>query len=546
MAPWTTKPMARLRLLAGGLVAAMPLALMVPAAQAATRVPATAAHRGGDLVVPTDRGLVQGKAAEGIDQWLGIPYAAPPVGALRWAAPRRAPRWHGIRQATSYGARCAQLASGNGPRVDNEDCLYLNVYAPPRRDNGQRRHEHGLPVLFMIHGGGLTSGAGDQHDGSLIVRTDHIVVVSINYRLGPFGFLNVPGLSGSAPTAGGNYGLLDQEAALRWVRRNIAAFGGDPRKVTIAGESAGAWSVCALLASPLARGLFRAAIMESGSCYSQSTSLAQAAGLAFAKQAGCANPATAAACLRALPESALLNASASYSPAFTYGGPELPIADAQAVATGQYTHVPLLMGTNHDEGRTFSQGLASLTQQQADQLIAEVYGTRAPAILARYPWSSYPSPYTAAYLIGDVLTDSGFVTGIGGCPTQNLAAQFAAGTPTFFYQFDDLHAPGLNNDLPGYQWGAGHAMELPYLWPSFGNGFSLYDLLTPAQLELSQQMVRYWGAFTATGAPEVGGQPLWPAYTSGQLMSLRPGGQTQTITAGTFAAEHQCSFWDAG
>jgi carboxylesterase type B len=534
----------RLRMLAAGLVAAMPLALMVPGLASAAR---GAGHHGGDdLVVPTNRGLVQGKAAEGIDQWLGIPYAAPPVGALRWEAPRRAPRWHGIRQATSYGGRCAQTAGANGPRVDNEDCLYLNVYAPPGRDNGPRGHDHGLPVLFMIHGGGLTSGAGDQHDGSLIVRTDHIVVVSINYRLGAFGFLNVPGLTSSSLTAGGNYGLLDQEAALRWVRRNIAAFGGDPRKVTIAGESAGGWSVCALLASPRARRLFRGAIMESGSCPSQSTSSAQAAGLAFAKQAGCADPATAATCLRALPESALLNASSSYSPSFTYGGPVLPIADAQAVATGQYTHVPLLVGTNHNEGRTFSEGFAGLTQQQADKLIAGVLGARAPAVLARYPWSSYPSPYTAAYLIGDIITDSGFVAGIGGCPAQNLAAQFAAGTPTFFYQFDDLHAPGLNNDLPGYHWGAGHAMELAYLWPSFNNGFSLYDLLTPAQLELSRQMIRYWGAFTATGVPEVSGQPLWPTYTSGRLMSLRPGDQTQTIAAGTFAAEHQCAFWNAG
>ena len=216
------------------------------------------------------------------------------------------------------------------------------------------------------------------------------------------------------------------------------------------------------------------------------------------------------------------------------------------MASGRYTRVPLLIGTNHNEGRTFAQGFAGFTQQQADALITQEFGSRAPAILARYPWSSYPSPYTAAYMIGDIWTDSGFITGIGGCPEQNLAAQFAATTPTFFYQFDDLHAPGLNHDDPGYQWGAGHAMELAYLWPSFGNGFSLYDLLTPAQLELSRQMVRYWGAFTASGAPEASGQPRWPRYTSGQLMSLRPGDQTRTIAAGTFAAEHQCSFWNAG
>ena len=166
------------------------LALPVPRQP---RRPAPAGPRRHGLVVRTDRGLIQGKPAEGTDQWLGVPYAAPPVGALRWAAPQPAPRWPGSGQATSYGGRCAQLASGNGPRVDNEDCLYLNVYTPPGADRGTG-WGHGLPVLFMIHGGGLTTGAGDQHDGSLIVNTDHIIVVSINYRLGPFGFLTLPGL----------------------------------------------------------------------------------------------------------------------------------------------------------------------------------------------------------------------------------------------------------------------------------------------------------------------------------------------------------------
>jgi para-nitrobenzyl esterase len=527
------------KLTIAGAAAATLLGLLLPAV--AHAAPAAAGGHGGGLVVRTDRGLVKGKSAEGTHQWLGIPYAAPPAGALRWAAPQPAPRWHGVRQATSYGGRCAQLASGNGPRVDNENCLYLNVFTPPRSGH----HRGGLPVLVMIHGGGLTTGAGDQHDGSLIVNTDGIIVVSINYRLGPLGFLDVPGLGTSPQTASGNYGLLDQEAALRWVHRNIAAFGGNPAAVTIDGESAGGWSMCALMTSPPARGLFRAAIMQSGSCITQTRAAAQAASLAFAKTAGCPDAATAAACLRKLPEQTLLSASTSYQPLFISGGPELPVPAAQAVASGHYNRVPLIIGTNHNEGRTFSQGLTGLTQDQAAQLIASQFGSRASAILARYRWSSYPSPYTAAYQIGDIWTDSGFLTGIGGCPEQNLAAQFAATTPTFFYQFDDLHAPGLNNDHPGYQWGAGHAMELAYLWPSFNNGFSLYDLLTPAQLQLSRQMVRYWGAFTAAGAPEVPGQPLWPRYTSRQLMSLRPGNQTRTIPAGTFAAEHQCSFWDA-
>ena len=180
--------------------------------------------------------------------------------------------WPGVRDATAYGHRCPQLASGNGPREDTEDCLFLNVFTPagrPGRGTSADPGRRGLPVMVMIHGGGLTTGAGDQHDGSLIVRTDHIIVVSINYRLGVFGFLDVPGLAGPPLTANGNYGLLDQEAALRWVHRNIASFGGNPDQVTIAGESAGGWSVCALMTSPLARGLFRSVIMESGSCASR-------------------------------------------------------------------------------------------------------------------------------------------------------------------------------------------------------------------------------------------------------------------------------------
>ena len=540
---------AGLLLAAATLVTGVTLAPGASAAGSAAAAPS--GGHGHGLIVRTDKGLLQGTNAEGADQYLGIPYAAPPTGALRWAAPQPAARWTGVRQATSYGGRCAQTGERQrSPGGQRGLPLPQRVHAArsgPAVRPDWRSGGHGLPVLVMIHGGGLTTGAGDQHDGSLIVTTDHIIVVSINYRLGPFGFLDIPGLGKGKSTGSGNYGLLDQEAALRWVQRNIRSFGGNPSKVTIDGESAGGWSMCALLTSPPARGLFRGVIMQSGSCASQTRATAQTASLAFAKAAGCPDQATAAACLRALPEKTLLDASTSYQPLFTSGGPELPVAPASAVASGHYDHVPVLMGTNHNEGRTFAQGFTSFTQAQAAAFVTSLYGAaKTPAILAHYPWSSYPSPYTAAYQIGDIWTDSGFLTGIGGCPTQNLAAQFASTTRTYFYQFDDLHAPGLNMDHPGYQWGAGHAMELAYLWPSFNNGFSLYDLFTPAQLELSRQMIRYWGAFVKTGRPDVQGQPAWPRYTSGQLMSLRPGDQSQTISAATFGAEHQCSFWNAG
>jgi carboxylesterase type B len=493
------------------------------------------------LIVTTGKGMVEGRSTSGnVNEFLGIPYAAPPVGRLRWQPPQPARAWVGVRPALSYGNRCPQLASGNGPRADTEDCLYLNVYTPADTAPGQK-----LPVLFMIHGGGLVNGAGDQHDGSLIVSTDHIVVVSVNYRLGVFGFLSVPGLTAPA-WRDGNFGLLDQEAALRWVRRNIAAFGGDPGDVTIAGESAGGYSVCALLTSPPAAGLFAKAIMESGSCASQPLSAAEKSSLAFAAKAGCGNPSAAAACLRAKPESTLLDASAGISgTVFTVGGQDLPVAPAQAVASGRFTKVPIIIGTNHDEGRTFAQGFASYTRQQYQQFVTANYGSLAAQVLAHYPFGNYPRPYTGSYAIGAIWTDSGYVAGIGGCPEQNLAAQFAAsGTPTYFYQFDDRHAPGLNDNLPGYQWGAGHAMELAYLWPSFNNGYSLYALLTPAQLELSHEMAEYWGTFAKTGSPDVRGQARWPQYQAGRLMSLREGHASRAISAATFAREHQCSFWN--
>jgi para-nitrobenzyl esterase len=203
-----------------------------------------------------------------VDEWLGIPYAQPPVGALRWEPPQPAASWTGGRSARFYGNECTQ--AGNPP-VNTEDCLYLNVYAPAVIPEGAK-----LPVLFWIHGGGNVSGSGDRYDGSQLAQSDGIIVVTINYRLGPFGILSLPGLSSTEPA--GNFSLLDMEAALRWTQADIPAFGGDSSKVTIAGESAGGMAVCSLLASPPAKGLFSAAIMESGSCRGSRGSLRRESG----------------------------------------------------------------------------------------------------------------------------------------------------------------------------------------------------------------------------------------------------------------------------
>jgi para-nitrobenzyl esterase len=490
------------------------------------------AHRG--PTVRTDDGKVRGFRADGADKFLGIPYAAPPVGARRWRPPAPAASWRGVRDATSYGNRCPQLASSNGAGSENEDCLYLNVFRPARH---AARHRH-LPVLVMIHGGGLVNGAGDQHDGALLARTDGIVVVSFNYRLGVFGFLAMPTLSAEAADhSSGDYGVLDQQAAIRWVHRNIAAFGGDPHRVTIDGESAGGWSVCAQLASPLMRGLFQAAIIQSGSCASQDLATGESAGTTFAAQLGCSD----AACLRTKSAHDLLAATAgaqAYS--ITWGGRELPVSPADAIASGHFNRVPVINGSNHDEGRTFAQDLTDFTEPQYEAFVRSLFGANADAVLAQYPFSAYPSPYTSAYAIGAIWTDSGFITGIGGCGALSLDEQLARWTRTFAYQFDDRHAPGLNDNHPGYMWGAGHAMELAYLWPSFDNGIPLAAQFTPAQRELSHEMVLRWGAMARFGTP------FWPAYhPGGRIWSLRPGYNSRPISQATYSAQHKCGFWNS-
>jgi carboxylesterase type B len=513
----------------------------------AMAMPAAAAARpgAGGPVVQTRQGAAKGLTADGADKFLGLPYAAPPVGALRWRAPAPPARWHGTRSATTYASRCPQLPSTNGAGSENEDCLYLNVFRPV--SDGREHHGAKLPVLFWIHGGGFQNGSGDQHDGALLARTNNIVVVSINYRLGVLGFLALPSLDREAPgTSSGNYGLLDQQAALRWTRANVAAFGGDPGRVAIAGESAGGFAVCALLASPQARGLFDAAVIQSGSCTSQTLASAEAGGAAFAAAAGCPDADTAALCLRAKPAGELLSVTPTPAAAATTGGAALPVAPAEAVASGRFNRVPIINGANHDEGRTFAQGFADFTQQQYEAFVDSSFGPDAARVLARYPWSAFPGPYAAAYAIGAIWTDSGQIGGIGGCATLRLTRDLARWTPSFAYQFDDRDAPGLNHDHPGYQWGAGHAMELAYMWPSFDNGIPLAAQFTPAQRQLSTEMVRYWGAFTRFGAPLVARQALWPAHRStGRILSLRPGGATVTISDAEYAAEHNCDLWDA-
>src|SRR5215218_6208423 len=301
-------------------------------------------------VVTTDRGAVRGTRAGAVDSYLGIRYAAAPVGARRWAPPRPAPRWSGVRFATRYGSRCPAAASTNGPRSVDEDCLFVNVQRPSRLPAGARR-----PVYVFVHGGGLVNGSSNQADSAEIVRRSGVVAVTLNYRLGVLGFLAHPALTARNGESG-NYGLMDQQAALRWVRRNIARFGGDPTHVTVGGESAGGWSVCVHLVSPGSRGLFHRAMIQSGSCPSRSRSVAEDAGRSLAEAVHCADPSTVLACLRRTPVGALIDAPASGLTLPVRGTSVLPRDPRVAIAQGAFRHVPVVVGATRDEGRTFTQG----------------------------------------------------------------------------------------------------------------------------------------------------------------------------------------------
>ncbi|MEW1780018.1 carboxylesterase family protein [Streptomyces sp. NPDC086777] len=525
--------------LAGALILSLTAVGLLPAttAAAASGTPPT----GAPTVVPTDEGAVRGAVSHGVERFVGIPYAAAPTGSLRWKPPRPAGHWTGVREATAFGNPCPVLPSGNGPRSETEDCLDINVWRPAGVRAGAR-----LPVHVFIHGGGLTNGSGAQNDESKLVRETGVVGVSLNYRLGVFGFLGLPALTEEGGESG-NYGFMDQQAALRWVQRNIAAFGGNPAAVTLDGESAGGWSVCGHLVSPGSRGLFTRAVIQSGSCPSEPQARAETAGTAFARAAGCDGAAQAAVlgCLRSASAASLLDASRSFSSSFVDGTPTFPANVREAVDRGRFARVPVVVGANRDEGRTFAQGYIGAGEDAYLAFVQGLAGDRADEVLARYPWPGTSDAYTAAYLVGAIMTDSGMIGGIGGCAQRSLVRTLARYTPTYSYEFDHRTGPGLTR-IPGYVWGAGHAAELAYIWPSFDNGTPIAPLFDAAERRLAREMTQYWGAFTKNGRPHAVRQAAWPAYRSGKgwTLSLRAGGRSALIDDARISAEHQCSFWD--
>ena len=394
----------RVRRAALSAVSAVSVTAAVLAASAGGAV-ASPASGGANPVVRIDGGLIRGASATGVNSFLGLPYAAPPTGKLRWRPPQPASSWSGVRDATQFGASCPQSTMGNPflpPGTISEDCLYLNVYTPTSH-NGSAG---GRPVLVWFHGGGLVQDGGRNYDGTKLAA-DGAVVVTINYRLGALGFLAHPALASRPGGAAGNYGLMDQQAALRWVQRNIAWFGGDPHNVTIAGQSAGGLSVLAQMVSPGARGLFQRAIVQSGTfaLNQQPLATAEAAGETFAKNVGCADQ--TAACLRSVPVSALVSNFGVEIPGVVDGS-VLTQPIGTALARGQFARVPVINGITHDEELLFVAGLGITVSQgtniplaaprTADPAnyqanIAQALGVsaaRAAAIAAEYPLSAYP------------------------------------------------------------------------------------------------------------------------------------------------------------
>jgi para-nitrobenzyl esterase len=471
--------------------------------------------------VKIDSGIVEGKESGGVRAFLGIPYAAPPVGNLRWKPPAAAAKWNGVRLATDFGAHCMQ-----GPVFgdmnfrdpgNSEDCLFVNVWAPAKPSAAK------LPVMVWVYGGGFVAGSSSEQrqDGSTLTAQG-VVVVSTNYRLGMFGFFVHPELAAeSGRNSAGNYGLLDQVAALQWVQRNVAAFGGDPANVTIFGESAGSFSVSALMASPTAKGLFHKVIGESGGAFS-GTSLPfepmKAREESDVKFARSALGVSTLAELRAIPAQKLLDVSfkkmGQPGPDFDpdVDGYFLPEPVPAIFAAGKQNDVPLLAGWNHDEG-SFAVVFAP-QKPTADSLKARAqkdFGAKAAEFLKLYPAEN---DMQAQRSMEDYAGDEF----IAWSTWRWIEAQATSGKqPVYRYRFD-LAPP---SDPKGPQMGAYHSAEIEYV-------FGQLDSKTQVKWRgedrrLSELMQKYWANFARSGDPNGAGLPKWSLYSSGsgwQVMYL--------------------------
>jgi para-nitrobenzyl esterase len=508
------------------------------------------------LVTAPD-GAFQGKidTTGTMREFLGVRYAQPVTGSLRWKAPQPVTPSVVTQDATQLGNHCPQPFSPYGNATQTEDCLFLNVFVPNRHGDHDFDENDAHPVMVWLHGGGLVLGESNEYDAVKLVQQG-VIVVTINYRLGALGFLAHPALTAeSVDHTSGNYGIQDQQAALKWVRRNIRAFGGDPERVTIFGESAGGLSTLINLVSPTAHGLFHRAVVESGTYALAQPTLAQteAVGTNFAKSVGCnqPNPADVLGCLRGLNVSTILASQAlayvGSLPVPNVDGKVLTQSIASALASGQFNRVPVMNGTNHDEynlfvGQDFDLAGGPITASTYVAAIAALTGTstQAPLVASHYPVpAQFPSFDQGAGRAG---TDANFAC------TARFADQLASSfVSTFAFEFSDENAP--QNFLPpvSFTYGASHASELQYIFPTANpSGYGLNLAQTPldaSQQKLSDRMVGYWTEFARSGDPNGSGQPHWPRFHRDRQVTLSlvpPNPATET----NFATVHQCDFWD--
>ena len=450
--------------------------------------------------VKVKNGWIQGTVEGEMMVFKGIPFAAPPVGELRWREPQPAGKWKGIKQTTEFAP--ASFQGGNPPSGKSEDCLYLNVWTPVKK---VRRR---IPVLVWIHGGGFSFGATSElvYSGENLVNKG-VVLVSIAYRVGQLGFLAHPELTAESPNqVSGNYGLLDMIAGLEWIQRNIAAFGGNPDKVTIFGESAGGIAVSILCASPLAKDLFKGAISQSGGSFGparpttypgenlKSLETAESEGLVFAEKAGVSSIAE----LRKIEADKLPGGWGMGSAWPIIDGYVIPDDQHKLYEAGKYNDIPVLIGYNSDEGASFTR---EKTPEDYISGVKRRYGKFADALIRAYPAGENDVPKTAR----DLARDAAF-----GWHTWSWARlQSKTGKSKVFYYYFDQHT-NYPEDSPRYGYGSPHGQEIAYVFMHLD---TLNPQTSPSDLNISEAMGIYWTNFAKYGDPNGGGVPEWPAFS---------------------------------
>ena len=531
------------------------------------------------VTVTTREGPVRGFTRDGVHTFLGIPYAAPPVGDLRWKAPA-APKAYDLLDATQFAKTCAQsnlLAVFTGPASIEEDCLYLNIFTTGVGEDNELK-----PVIVWIHGGGNFTGSSNDYDGSGLAAGGSdgtpTVVVTLNYRLGLLGFLAHPAFRQESELFA-NYGILDQQAALRWVQDNIKAFGGDPARVAVGGQSGGSVNTHANVISPLSAGLFNRAIFQSApTAQFSALDAATARALAFAEAAGCAGTdAAAAACLRKLSVPRILQLQGTIKdngpfidPAnqnVIVDGTVIPLPVAEAYASGNFNKMPVLGGATHDE-LTFVMGYQqyysgpppgsaetayssppqkALTKDDYEGAVKQMFGPAAPLVLAEYPVTDDDGSIFDAY--NRVLAD----------PLQcfaNLQALkvLAASVPTYGYAFTYQDAPYFMPKMPGYRALAAHTIDIQFLFRNYHGGPLGVNLdqstgmprdLNDEEARLSDQLIGFWTNFANTGNPNKPGTSLWPELVVEEPVLLQQDIPLATLDEAIFRTMYNCAFWES-